>query len=37
MSLKKTNLSDDQKEQRISESASILNIKELMHKKPHQL
>ena len=37
MSLKKTNLSDDQKEQRINESASILNIKELMHKKPHQL
>ncbi|MDA9749078.1 ABC transporter ATP-binding protein [Pelagibacteraceae bacterium] len=37
MSLKKTNLSDDQKEQRINESVSILNIKELMHKKPHQL
>lgn len=37
MSLKKTNLSDKQKEQRINESTSILNIKELMNKKPHQL
>ena len=37
MSLKKTKLSDSQKEQRINESASILNIKDLMNKKPHQL
>ena len=37
MSLKKTKLSDSQKEERINESASILNIKDLMNKKPHQL
>ena len=37
MSLKKTNLSDIQKEKRIKESISILNIEDLMNKKPHQL
>jgi len=37
MSLKKTELTDKEKEERISNSVSILNIQELMTKKPHQL